>query len=212
MRYAPVDELDDSSPPQLPLIRFCGAEGCRRRARAGGRHCTVCHAAAVRRWREVNHRELAVRRRDATALRDAESRARDSARAKLAMAIRRGKVTRDQCRFCGSGDVIAIMADPNRPLEVQWVCRADRQAELERQRADKARQVAVAAQSDWERERTETLAAIALLPPAERGQLEAIAARGPGGLRLTPEAPFYLIQLVRAYRATRQVGSKPLQD
>jgi len=199
---APLDDLDDLSPPPPNLIRFCGAPGCRRRARTGGRHCTICHAAAVRRYREEHRRELAVRRRDAAALRDADTRARDSARAKLAMAIRRGKLSRDRCPFCGSADVIALMADPARPLEVRWVCRADRQAELERQRAKEAREAAAAAQTEWERERAATLAAIALLPPAERARLAAIAARGPGGLQLAPEAPLYVMGLVRAYRAS----------
>jgi hypothetical protein len=202
MRYAPVDELDDPSPPQLPLIRFCGALNCRRRARTGGRHCTVCHAAAVRRWRDERHRELAVRRRDAAALRDEDARARDSARAKLAMAIRRGKIARDRCRFCGSKDVIALMADPAKALQVQWVCRADRQAEIGRRRVDEARRTAATAQSGWECDRAEALAAVALLPPPIQVQLAAIAARGPGGLQLSPEAPLYVMQLVRAYKAT----------
>jgi hypothetical protein len=79
------------------------------------------------------------------------------------------------------------------------------------QRAEEARQVAAAAQSDWERERAETLAAIALLPPAERARLEAIAACGPGGLRLAPEAPLYVIQLVRAYRSEHVGGGSALR-
>ena len=132
----------------------------------------------------------------------ARARARDLARAKLAMAIRRGKISRDRCPFCGSADIIAMMADVARPLEVRWVCRATRQAELERQRAEQTRQVATAAQSGWEHERAATLAAIARLPPAQRARLEAIAARGPGGLRLAPEAPLYVMGLVRAYRAS----------
>ena len=40
-----------------------------------------------------------------------------------------------------------LLADPSRPLEVRWVCQADRQAELERQRAEKARQDAASTQS-----------------------------------------------------------------
>ena len=160
----------------------------------------------MRRWRDEHHRELAVRRRDAAALRDEDTRARDSARAKLAMAIRRGKIARGHCRFCGSKDVIALMADPAKPLQVQWVCRADRQAEIERRQADEARRAAAAAQANWEHDRTQILAAIALLPLASRAQLEAIAACGPSGMRLSSEAPLYKTQLVRAYKAALRAG------
>lgn len=98
MRIAPLDELDDlGPPPPLPLIRYCGAKGCPRRARPGGRQGSGCHAAAVRNWREKNRRELAVRRRDAAAARGDDVRARDSARSKLAMALRRGTLQRGRC-------------------------------------------------------------------------------------------------------------------
>jgi hypothetical protein len=146
--------------------------------------------------------ELAVRQRDATANRDAAARARDSARATLAMALRRKKVARGRCRVCGGRDVFAIIADSAAPLDAEWICRADRQAEIERRRADDARRTAATAQSDWERERAEALAAIALLPPSIQAELAAIAARGPGGLRISPEAPYYTMQLVRAYKAS----------
>jgi hypothetical protein len=155
----------------------------------------------VRRWREAHRTELAVRRCDAAANRDADTRAQDIARATLAMALRRKKLTRGRCRVCDGRDVIAIIADPSAPLAVEWICRTDRQAEIERRRADNARQIAATAQSNWERDRAEALAAIALLPPAIQAELAAIAGRGPGGLRLSPEAPFYVIQLVRAYKA-----------
>jgi hypothetical protein len=42
------------------------------------------------------------------ALRDDRTWAYDSS---LAMAIRRGEVMRDRCGFCGSDDLLAIMAD-----------------------------------------------------------------------------------------------------
>jgi hypothetical protein len=198
---APLDALDDPSPPELPLIRFCGADGCKRVARSGGRHCRPCHAAAVRRWREVNRAPLAVRRRDAAAARDADVRARDIARAVLAMAIRRGKVARGGCGVCGSrDDVIATIADPAAPLAVQWICRADQRAAREARRVENASRVAAAARATWERERSDALAAIAELPPAIRAELHVAAARGPVGIRLGPDAPMYRMQLVRAYR------------
>jgi len=153
-RFAPIDELDDlAPPPPLPLVRFCGAPGCRRRARPGGRHCPGCHTAAVRRWREEHRRELAVRRRDAAAVRDDDGRARDAARAKLAMALRRGTLERGCCRECGARKVVGLIADPARWREVAWVCREHRQAELERRRDAAAQRAADAKQAAWYDER-----------------------------------------------------------
>lgn len=200
-KFEPLDELDDlGPPPPLPLIRYCGTRGCRRRARSGGRHCPACHTAAVRRWRERHRNELVVRRRDAAAFRDDQTRARDSARAKLAMALGRGKLVRGACTVCGTADVEALIGDPRRPLDVVWVCRADRpvirerQFEAERRRAYEARQAA------WYDERDHALAAIELLPPAERAELHATAARGPAGIKLSPLAPLYTENLVRVFQ------------
>lgn len=202
-KIAPLDEFDDPEewrPPLLPLIRYCGAPGCRRRARPGGRHCPGCHAAAVRRYREEHRRELAVRRRDAAATRDDEARVRDSARAKLAMALRRGTLKRGRCVDCGAGDVIGVIGDPARWREVVWVCREHRQAALARRRDAAANEAARAKQAAWYDERAYVLAAIELLPPAERAQLHALAARGPAGTHLSPGAPLYVMNLVRIYK------------
>ncbi len=207
MRIRALDELDDLPPPSpLPLIRFCGARGCKRRARPGGRHCSGCHAAAVRRWREAHRHELAVRRRDAAASRDDDARARDSARAKLAMALRRGAIQRGRCVDCGATDVIGLIADPARWREVVWVCREHRQAELERRRDATAQRAADAKQAAWYAERTRALAAIELLPPAEWARLHALAARGPAGTQLSPGAPLYVMNLVRVYKASFDRG------
>jgi len=201
-RFAPSDELDDLGPPlPLPLIRFCGAPSCRRRARPGGRHCAGCHVAAVRRWRENHRRELAVRRRDTAAARDDDARARDSGRAKLAMALRRGTLARGRCRVCNDREVIALIADPADWRAVVWICQEHRQAELERRRDAAAQRAADAKQAAWYAERTRALAAIELLPPAERARLHALAARGPAGTQLSPGAPLYVMNLVRAYKA-----------
>jgi len=203
MRRAPRDELDDlGPPPPLPLIRFCGAPGCKRRARSGGRHCPACHTAAVRRWRERNERELAVRRRDAAAVRGDDARARDSARAKLAMALRRGTLEQGRCRDCGDSEVIGLIEEPARWRDVVWMCREHRQAELERRRDAAAQRAADAKQAAWYDERTLALAAIELLPPAERARLYALAARGPAGTQLSPGAPLYVMNLVRSYKAS----------
>lgn len=208
--YAPIDELDDvGPPPPLPLIRYCGARGCRRRARPGGRHCAACHVAAVRRWRKRHRGKLTIRRRDASAVRDDGARARDSARAKLAMALRRGKLTRGACVVCGGRDVVALIAEAARPLDVTWVCRDDRQTLRERERDAEAQRVSAAAQAAWHDERARVLAAIDLLPPAERTRLRVTAVQGPAGVRLSPEAPLYTINLVRAYK--EGTFRKPLQ-
>jgi len=200
-RSAPVDELDDlGPPPPLPLIRFCGAPGCRRRARPGGRHCPGCHTAAVRRWRAAHRRALAVRRRDAAAARDDDARARDSGRAKLAMALRRGTFARGRCRECGAREVMGVIADPADWRAVVWVCPEHRQAELERRRDAAAQRAADAKQAAWYDERTRALAAMELLPPAERAQMHALAARGPAGTQLSPGAPLYVMNLVRVYK------------
>ncbi len=202
MRRAPLDELDDlGPPPPLPLIRFCGAAGCKCRARPGGRHCSGCHAAAVRYWREGHRRELTVRRRDAAALRDDETRARDSARAKLAMALRRGTLARGRCVGCGDAQVIGLIADPAKWREVVWVCRQHRETELERRRGADERRMYEAKQADWYDERARVLAAIELLPPDERARLHAIAERGPRGIRFNPGSPIFVMNLVRNYKA-----------
>lgn len=203
VRIGPLDELDELPPPApLPLIRFCGAHGCKRRARPGGRHCALCHAAAVRRWREEHRRELAVRRHDAAADRDDDACARDSARAKLAMALRRGTLERGRCRECGGDDVIGLIEEPARWREVVWVCREHRAAELERRREDMERRAYEAKQAVWYAERAQALAAIELLPSDEQARLRALAARGLGGMRLSPDAPLYVMNLVRAYEAS----------
>jgi len=210
-RRAPLDELDDPAeldpPPRLPLIRYCGARSCRRRARSGGRHCPACHAAAVRRWRDGHRREINARRRDAADCRSEETRIRDSARAMLAMAIRRGTKVRGCCRFCGASEVIGLMADPAQWNSVEWVCREHRQAEFERRREADAQQVYEDKQAAWIEERARALAAIDLLPPEVRAKFHAAAARGPAGMQLTPEAPLYVMQLVRAYKAFVRQGA-----
>jgi len=203
VRIRALDELDDLPPPSpLPLFRFCAARGCKRRARSGGRHCVGCHAAAVRRWREDHRRELAVRRRDAAAVRGDDARARDSARAKLAMALRRGTLEQGRCRDCGDSEVIGLIEEPARWRDVVWMCREHRQAELERRRDAAAQRAADAKQAAWYDERTLALAAIELLPPAERARLYALAARGPAGTQLSPGAPLYVMNLVRSYKAS----------
>jgi len=155
----------------------------------------------VRRYRDEHHRALAVRRRDAAAARNDDARARDAGRAKLAMALRRGTLERGRCRECGAREVVGLIADPAEWRAVVWVCREHRQAELERRRDAAAQRTANAKQAAWYDERTRALAAIELLPPAQRARLHALAARGPAGTQLSPGAPLYVMNLVRVYKA-----------
>lgn len=202
VHYVSSDEVDELPPPRL-LNRYCGAKACRRRARSGGRHCALCHAASVRRWREGHAQELAVRRRDAAEARSDLARARDSARAKLAMALRRGKIVRGHCVVCGSKDVMALIEDVERPLDVVWACRADRELARE-QRSDAAAKRAAAAEHEkWVLERARVLAEIELLDVADRERLYEHARHGPAGLRLSLESPLFAINLVRAFTMVR---------
>ena len=205
MPARPPDDLDDlddlSVPASLPLIRFCSAPGCKGRARLGGRYCAACHAAAVRRWREAHRRELTAHRHAAATSRGDEARARDSARATLAMALRRGTLQRGCCRQCGADDVIGLIEDPARWREAVWVCRQHRETELERRRHAQTRRDYQTKQEAWYDERARVLTAIELLPPAKQAQLHAQAARGPAGMRLSPGSPLYVMNLVRVYSA-----------
>jgi len=200
VRNALLDELDELPVPRS-LNRYCGAHGCRRRARPGGRHCSLCHAASVRRWRDAHAFELAVRRRDAAGARDDDARARDSARAKLAMALRRGKLTRGFCAVCGSKDAVALIPDPRRPFDVAWACRPHREIMWERCREDTERLTSSGRQAEMNVERARLLAAIADLEPVERASLHVQAQRGPAGIRVSAEAPLYTMNLIRAYKA-----------
>ncbi len=158
-------------------------------------------AAAVRRWREDHRREVAVSRRDAAASLYHDARVRDSARAKLAMALRRGTLERGRCRECGAREVVGVIADPADWRAVVWVCREHRAAGLERHRDAEAQRAYHAKQEAWYDERARVLAAVELLPPDQRATLHALAARGPAGAQLSPGAPLYVMNLVRIYKA-----------
>ena len=205
MPFRPLDELDDLEeiglPRLLPLRRICSTKACRGTARPGGRHCLACHARAVQRYRDRHAQQLATRRRDESALRDEATRAAESARAKLAMALRRGTMRRGLCQICGTADVMGIIEEPQRWRDVVWVCRRDRDEARERQRDGQAEVARARERAAWADERTQVLAAIELLPPNERAQLHALAGRGPAGWTLSPDAPLYVMNLVRVYKA-----------
>jgi len=216
MPLRPLDELDDLEEiglsRLLPLRGICSTKACRGTARPSGRHCLACHARAVQRYRDRHAQQLAARRRDADALRDDRTRAADSARAKLAMALRRGTMRRGLCQICGTADVMGVVEEPQRWRDVVWVCRRDRDVARERRRDEEAQLAASRERAAWAEERTRVLAAIELLPPDIWARLHALAAQGPAGWTLSPEAPLYMMNLVRVYKASRDRGvSVPLQ-
>ena len=206
MPFRPLDELDDLEeielPKPLPLRRICSTKACRGTARPGGRHCLACHARAVQRYRDRHAQQLTTRRRDAAVLRDEATRAADSARAKLATALRRGTMKQGLCQICGTtAEVMGIIEDPQQWRDVSWVCRRDRDEARERQRDRQAEVARARERAAWAEERTRVLAAIELLPPNERAQLHALAGRGPASWTLSPDAPLYVMNLVRVYKA-----------
>ncbi len=200
MPFRPLDELDDLDeielPKPLPLRRICSAKACRGTARPGGRYCRPCHAVVVRRYRDRHAPQLTTRRRDAAAMRDEATRAADSARAKLAMGLRRRTLQRGVCRRCGTTDVMGIIEDPQQWRDVTWACRRDRDVARERRRDEQAQLAAQRERATWAEEWTRVLAAIDLLPPDVRRRLHELAARGPVGIRLSPEAPLYVMNLI----------------
>jgi hypothetical protein len=116
------------------------------------------------------------------------------------MAIRRGKLAKGRCAECGAAKVTAYMADPARPLEVVWLCRDDRLDGIERIAADVQR---VAERAAWDKRHAGAVAGLALLPAVVQAQLHSQAQRGIGGLRLSPDAPLYMMTLVRLYERYR---------
>jgi hypothetical protein len=125
-KIAPIDLLDDL--PELPAsrsIKLCDVENCREAARPGGWRCCAHHRLEVRRWRSRNHTTINARRRNVAADRDGDKRAADSARAKVAMALKRGTIARGHCTVCGSLKTTAYIADPAKWREIVWVCRCE---------------------------------------------------------------------------------------
>jgi hypothetical protein len=193
---APIDPLDDLPPP-LPLrpSRSCDVENCREIARPGGRRCRVHHLLDVRRWRSKNHTIIKARRRDVAADRDADARAADSARAKVAMAIKRGTITRGPCCECGSAKTTAYVADPAKWREIAWVCR-DHRDELIRGILE--REQAREKQDAWKTKREWALSVFEVMPPEVQAEIRTLALRNPifQDRDLEIGSPLYLSKLV----------------
>jgi hypothetical protein len=187
--------------------RRCGRTECAEKRRSGGRYCGGCFAAANRRSHATHRRERNARRRDRAALRNNWTRASDCARAKLYVAISRGKLKKEPCVKCGSEKVTALILDPARWADVVWICREDRGEELARRLGSEA---ALGENVAWMKERAAVLAAVASLPNDVRTRLYDIAARGPSGIKLASDAPLFIMRLIRAYRALPTSESTPV--
>jgi hypothetical protein len=186
-----IDEIEPPAP--LRRKRRCCTKGCEKPARIGAATCNECNAAAFRRWHKKNRAKLKAKRRTAAMHRSEGARAADSARAKLAMAIKRGKLRKGACVECGSPRVTAYIADPAQWQSVVWVCRDHRSAVIHGIE-DRARQHREREAQTLRRERL--LAAFDALPPDVQATIRERAARGPMGLLLTPEAPLYQQRIV----------------
>jgi hypothetical protein len=189
-----AEEIDDlTPPPPLQIMRPCSVPGCRHRARAGASECRECNAAKQARWYERNRGKKLHQRRTAAQYRDHQEKLADSARAQLYVYLSRGKIKRGSCVECCSAKVTAYIPDPTQWRKVVWVCRDHRTAVVEGI-VDRERQLRE--RDDRATRREQLFAVFERLPAAEQARIREHAARGPAGLRLAPEAPLYLMQLL----------------
>jgi len=193
---APIDPLDDiPMPAPLRPTKRCDVEKCRNIARPGGWRCRAHHLLDVRRWRSKNHTTIKARRRNVAAARDGDKRAADSARAKVAMAIKRGKIERGYCTECGSLKATAYIADPANWHEIAWVCRDHRdeciRGILEREQAREK-------QDAWKIKREWAFSVFEAMPPKMQAEIRTLARRNPifRDRDLASDSPLYLSKLV----------------
>jgi hypothetical protein len=175
--------------------RICSKPGCRRQPKPDARYCKPCFASANR---KSHHRHRAARnsrRRDRADDRAQATRDRDSARAKLAVAIKRGTLKKHPCaRCCAREDLTGFMPDPKNWREVLWLCRDHHQTERERR-------VKAAKRAAWAELRARFSAEWPSLPPDVQARLTAEVERLPAvrTLRAARESPLYQQQLVAAF-------------
>lgn len=99
-------------PPGNPK-ESCSKCGCELEDNRKGkqRYCKACHAAHMRLTRP-KHSDLPD-----------EQRRKANARSYLHVYIRRGKIEKQPCLFCGNQNVEAHHHDYSKPLEVTWLCK-----------------------------------------------------------------------------------------
>jgi hypothetical protein len=197
-KIAPIDPLDDiSAPPPSRFAKPCGIENCPDVARPGGWRCRAHHRLDVRQWRSQNTTTIKARRRNTAAARDEDKRVADSARAKVAMALKRGKITKGLCvePRCASAEVTAYIADPTKWREIVWVCRDHRAAVVE---GIAERERARVKQDAWKTKREWALFVFETLPPGLQAEIRTLARRNPifRDRVLEVDSPLYLSKLV----------------
>ena len=116
----------------LPLDNF----SFDRRVRSGRqKRCRECTVVYLRQYRKAKRDLLAQKDRERSQRPErkrqqakADARRRQvaahkiNARKRVHRALRKGAITRQACRFCGSVHVQAHHEDYSRPLDVVWVC------------------------------------------------------------------------------------------
>lgn len=199
-----LDEFEEI-PFRVPR-RVCAKRGCKADARAGGgRLCRACHAIATRNWRHLRKSEAPPRTKSASSSSPAVAR-----RVALKRAIERGDITRGECiRGLGHAGVVAIFGREPTPGATGkdrfegliWICRACLH-DFRNSAAEDARARQAEAQATIERHKSaarieNALAELERLTPQKRAEIEALAARGPAGLRLAPTSPLYQQRLAK---------------
>lgn len=197
---SPVWYRADGQRRQDVVIGICARPGCGKRRSPDGEpradcYCKECRAQISAKSFRKNRKARNGRRRERAELRSTEQIAMDSARAKVAMALKRGQLKRGRCVRCSSSsaDVTALILDPAKALEVVWVCRDDRKVEIESRRAP--------AKLAWKSLGERFAAEWPLLPPEIQERLQAEVA-GLGAIRIArarPDSIFFRQQLVLAF-------------
>lgn len=184
---------------------FCSKPGCRRPPKPDARYCKPCFASANRKSHHRHRAARSRRRRDRADGRDQATRERDSARAKLAVAIKRGTLEKYPCARCGAHEnLTGFIADPKNWREVLWLCRDHHQAEREHRVKDAKR-------AAWAELRARFAAEWPSLPPDIQARLSAEVERLPAVLTLgaARESPFYQQQLVAAFGRFLTAAGEP---
>jgi len=145
-----------------PAPRTCTVKDCDRPARRRGTRCERCHKRA---WRHANraYAKAAEKARsfspEATTLR--------TARATIAMLLKRGHLHRQPCTICGKPG-LPHHPDPTKAREITWLCRTHRTLERERAAQVAAAEATAARKAAWETLRRQFTTAWPHLAPAER--------------------------------------------
>jgi hypothetical protein len=172
--------------------------------------CAACSRRSSAAFYERHQNNVLARYHARKSLRTSVERKIRSARAYLAVYLKRGLVEKEPCASCRSVDVSPIQPDLDHPLVVIWACRTHKPrltAELEadvrsapippaQPRRDRRLQ---AQRPTWASTYDEVEAALTNIPPEEARQLRA-AAGTVNGLQISTSSPLYRMNLVNAYK------------